>query len=479
MKISLNLVLRSLAILSLVTGCGSDGDAGSSTGTTETVGGTSASAGSGANGTSANKGGAAGTASSRATSAGGVPNTSSYREPVETIDLNAAPVPITTLNLEVDASTIPLLDADPYHSNDVPGALVDGNAVRYDPIDVNYRGAYALRTLIISNATQRNWKLKFSKAQPYQGRREWNFNYEPHVRQRLAYWLMHLANVKVPSARHVVLRVNAQVHGLHLEFEDPDNKTWLADKFGDNSGDLFKAAYDVPDETAYFATLEILGSTDSDYAMHYRKMTNNDDPTKATDFSSLRNFITKLNQTPDGEFEAFLRQNFDVERFISYLVVANFISHWDSFPQRPKNYWLYQVPATGKWTFIPWDMDATFQSGKFTLNPMGTDVSVFYQFDGFVEYRGRNAAEGTARPLITRTMKVPAFRTAYVARYREAIATFLAKDYLLGQVTRLFEMNRAVAQPDELQGLTDARSDMEEFINKRSASVSTELAKQP
>jgi spore coat protein CotH len=406
-------------------------------------------------------------------------STSHYVEPVETIDLNATPTPIATVNLEIADTVIPQLDANPYHAQDAAGAFIDGNAVRYDPIDVNYRGAYALNTLIADGARQRNWKLKFTKAQPYQGRREWNFNYEPHIRQRLAYWLMHLAGVKVPAARHVALRVNAQNHGLFLEYEDPDNKTWLMDKFGDDTGDLFKAAYDVPKETPYFATLEVLGDTDADYAMHYRKMTNNDDPAKATDFSSLRAFIAKLNQTPDAEFETFLRQNFDVERFISYLVVGNFISHWDSLPERPKNFWLYQVPATGKWAFIPWDMDATFQSGKFNLNPMGTDASIFYQFDSFVEYRGRVAGEGTARPLITRTMKVPAFRAAYVARYREATASLLAKDYLLSQITRLCDMLKGAAQPDELQQLADAQSDMEQFVNKRSASVSAELAKQP
>lgn len=402
-----------------------------------------------------------------------------YSEPTESLDPNAAPSPIVTVDLEVASDAIQTLDADPFDGPDLIGAFVDDGATRYDPIDVNYRGAYALQTLIRYRAIQRNWKLKFAKDHQYRSRREWNYNYEPNIRQRLTYWLMRLADVKVPSARHVVLRVNGATHGLYLEYEDPDNKSWLQDKFGDDSGDLFKAAYDIPGETAYFATLEVLGQNDSDYEMHYRKKTNNDDPIKATDFSSLRVFIKNLNESPDGEFETFLRGNFNVDRFISYLVVANFVSHWDSLPQRPKNFWLYQVPATGKWQFIPWDMDATFQPVKFTLNPMGTTASVFYQFDAFEEYRGRQAAEGTARPLITRTMKVPAFRSAYIARYREALSTFLARDYLLSQIATLTAIATAAAQPDEIDLLSEAQLEMEQFVNERIESVTAELATQP
>jgi spore coat protein H len=421
-----------------------------------------------------------GTGGTAVTSGGnGAAAGASYVEPVENLDLDATPAPLVTLNLEVASSDMASLDADPFNAPDVPGAFTDAVSVRYAPIDVNYRGAYALQTLIRSGALQRNWKLKFAKELPYQNRREWNFTYETHVRQRLAYWLMRLADVKVPSARHVVLRVNGQTHGLYLEYEDPDDKTFLLDKFGDNEGDLYKAGYDIPGETPYFATLEVLGQTDADYAMHYRKKTNNDDPVKATDYSALRSFIAGLNETPDADFEAYLRSTFDVDRFIGYLVVANFMSHWDSLPQRPKNFWLYQVPATGKWAYIPWDMDATFQSTKFSLNPMGTDVSVFYQFDKFVEYKGRQAAEGTARPLVTRMMKVPAFRSAYVARYRAALKGFLAQDYLMTMVAKFSAIAAAAAQPDELPLLEEERADVEEFIGLRVASVSAELANQP
>jgi hypothetical protein len=242
------------------------------------------------------------------------PTDGSSDEPVENLDLDATPAPSVTLNLEVTSSDMASLDADPFNAPDVPGAFTDAVSVRHAPIDVNYRGAYALQTLIRSGALQRNWKLKFAKELPYQNRREWNFT---------------------------------------------------------------------------------------------------------------------------------------------------------------------QVPATGKWVFIPWDMDGTFQSTKFSLDPIGTDASVFYQFDNFVEYKGRQAAEGTARTLVTRMMKVPAFRSDYVAHYRAALEGFLAQDYLMTMVAKFSAIAEAAAQPDELPLLDEERADVEKFIGLRFASVSAELANQP
>jgi spore coat protein CotH len=401
-----------------------------------------------------------------------------YVEPKEAIDLDAVPAEVPQVKIEVPSSELEKLEADPYDAQDVFGAFLQGSE-RFDPVDINFRGAYALQTLIRSGRSQRNWKVKFAKEHKYEGRREWNFNYETHVRQKLAYDLMRFAGVKVPSAAHVRLAVNGGGPSVYLQYEDPDNKDFLAEKFGDDSGDLFKAAYDVPNEPRYFATLEYLGDSDADYEMHYRKMTNNDDPAKATDFSSLRGFLKGLNQTSEIEFEQFLRRNFDTDKFIAYLVVANFMSHWDSYPQRPKNFWLYQIPAAKKWVFIPWDMDATFQTQKWTLNPMGTDASIFYQFDGFEEYAGRLPEEGTVRPLVTRMMRSQSFRSTYVARYREALGSYLDEAYLLTRVDKLAALIQGYVGTGERKDFDAALADTKSFIEQRTLSVRAELAALP
>jgi hypothetical protein len=477
-KISLlHSVALALAFAASFIACGSE-DAGKnpcdplSTGASAGRGGSSAQAGSaGKSGGSSTGGGSAGKSSgaggSGGSDAGGSDQSAEnagdggeapYVEPNESPDLDELPSEVPTVSLEVDPEALKGLDAAPFDAPDVSGTFTDSSGTRYEGIAVNYRGAYQLQNLIDTGSGLRNWKLKFAKTQEYRRRREWNFNYEPHLRQKLAYDLMKFAGVRVPSARHVLLKVNGQAQGLYLEYEDPDNKDWLSDEFADESGDLYKAATDLPGATPYFATTEYLGDLDSDYFYHYQKKTNND--AKAEDFSLLRAFLAGLNQTDDEHFAAWATQNFHVDRFIAYLVVANFTSDWDGLPQRPKNYWLYEVRKAGHWEFVPWDMDATFYVAKSSLDPMGTDASIFYQLDQYESYQ-LSENEGTERPLVRRLMKVQAY---------------LEKGYLTARVDKLEALLDQKASDGDRQKLHDADHEIRDFVNQRFDRVSGELS---
>jgi len=270
--------------------------------------------------------------------------------------------------------------------------------------------------------------------------------------------------------------VNGKPQGLYLEYEDPDNLDWLRDSFSDGTGDLYKAAFDQPDATDQraFAELTPLGATDSDYLLHYNKKTNKDGAL-ATDYSSIREFINGLNSTPTQEIPAWFDESVEVERLLSYLVVANFISHWDGYPHRPKNFWMYENPTSHKWSFIPWDMDGTFQTSMSDLNQMGTTASAFYQFDKYEPYARRDG-EGTERPLVRRMMEHARFREAYKARYREALATFLSRDALLKHMAALFALLERYASSEDLGQLKQTRADIEKFIKERWTHIDRELA---
>ncbi len=378
------------------------------------------------------------------------------------------------VSITVLSQDIQLLEQDPFFAEDIQGTFIGGDGVQHDTIDVNYRGAWRLGHLIDNGFTQRNWKVKVHKENQYRNRREWNYNYEDHPRQVLAYALMSKAGVAAASCRSVVLSVNGKQQGLYIEFEDPDNKNWLADKFGDNDGDLFKAAFDVPNEQRYFATLEDLGDTADDYYWHYRKKTNHKDA-GASDYRSIISFIKVINDTPDDQFVETLKKNFDTDAFIKYLVVSNFISNWDSYPVRPKNFWLYQNPLDSQWTFIPWDLDATFQPYTFNLNKMGATASIFYQFDGYEPYEKQDD-EGEARPLITRMMQFDEFRGAYIEEYIGAMETYLSKDMMYDLLDSLErEVNQTNALKDK-GAFSNAITEIKEFVTTKTTSVTQQLS---
>lgn len=454
-----------LLLSSLAMGCGGSDSEGSSSG---------GSAGSSASGGLAGSGSAAaGGLSGMGGNSAGTGNRPPYVEPVETVNLNELPSDVPTVALEVDPAAIETLEDHPFDAADVTGTFTDGSGTRFEGVSVNFRGAYQLQNLIRSGNPQRNWKVKFSKQQTYRSRREWNLNYEPHLRQKLTYDLMKFAGVRCAEARHVLLLVNGEPHGLYLEYEDPDSKDFLEDRFGDRSGDLYKAATDLPGEPPYFATTEYLGDLDEDYFFHYQKKTNND--LRPDDYSQLRAFLAALNGTPDAEMEAFFTANFDVEKFIRFLAVGNFVSHWDGLPQRPKNYWLYNIPAAARWVFIPWDLDATFEVEEYGLNPMGTDASVFYQLDGHEGYQ-MSRDEGSERPLVRRMLAIPSIRARYVQNYKTALGSYLNESFVVARIDALEALLEQHASSGDRETLNETSDTMRTFVSARYEHVSEELS---
>ena len=374
------------------------------------------------------------------------------------------------INIQIEQDSIDELESHPYTNEDVHGNfIINGDTSNY--VELHYRGAWYLWTLM-QQGSLRNWKVKFPKSNRFENRREWNFNYENYIRQNLAYHVFGQANVPVVSSENVILFINGQKQGLYLKYEDLDNKRWLKDVFGDNDGDLYKAAYDMPNETKRFADLTYLGGDDSDYFLHYRKQTNKDGADEF-DYSSIRDFISLINHTSDADFEETILENFAVEEFIRYLVVANFSANWDSYPYRPKNFSLYNNPEDGKWHFIPWDLDGTFQEGG-NRNSIGATGSIYHYFDGIAPYN-HTANEPLNRPLVWRLMENDWFRDKYCYEYHQAIDTYLSKDYLYQVID---SMALGVSNNTSGQELTAFNQDVvntKNFISKRVLNVTSQL----
>ena len=375
-------------------------------------------------------------------------------------DPYALPDEVPTVAIEIDPEAMLRMDAEPYTHDDEVGVFVDEEGVRHE-VDLAYRGAYALSS-VMSNYDLRNWKVKFAADDRYHERREWNFNYEPHVKQKLAYDLFRFAGVQVPGAQHVLLELNGEPQGIYLRYEDPDDERFLADSFGHDAGDLYKAGYDLPGEPVCWADLTWLGAEPDDYLCHYANKTGDA-------YEPLVGFVTELNELPDDELAAWFEASFDLESFLSYLVVSNFIANWDSYPQRPKNYWLYD--RDGVFVFLPWDLDGTFSPWRDdTYNQMGTTADPLYNLASS-EYDPVHAEEGTERPLVRRLFALPGVEAAYLERYAELSEDLLSEAYLSERVGALTELAVGHASAVDQARLRSYEADVQSFVLQRTAFV--------
>ncbi len=383
------------------------------------------------------------------------------------------PEDVPRVNIVIEPDALARLDADPFHAPDERGLFIDGDGVQHE-VDVSYRGAYALLS-VMTYYDLRNWKLEFDGDDRYLGRREWNFNYEPHLQQKLAYDLLRFAGVAVPGAQHVILELNGEYQGLYLQYEDPDNARWLHDQLGDDEGDLYKAAYDLPYETQYFADLTVLGDRDEDYLLHYNKKMGGD----RDDYAVLRGFVEELNTVDEGAFPGWLEAHVDMERFRSYLVVSNFMANWDSYPTRPKNYWLYEDRRAGRMVYIPWDLDATFgPHPDGTYNQMGATGSVLFNLLR-QDYTPPHHTEGWERPLVFRAMALEEQHQAYVERYRELSEGILSAEYLLDRIESLSALVEPESSPQDRDRFHAYQQQIRSFVEQRCAHVEAELAGLP
>jgi spore coat protein CotH len=393
------------------------------------------------------------------------------------IPLIGLPASVPRVSITILPENFRSLNRSPYRADDVIGTFTDETGELYEDVALNFRGAYALKQMMESGRA-RNWKVKFAKDKDYLERREWNFNYEPKLRQKLAYDLMNFAGVPASKPQHVILSVNGVEHGLYLQFEDPDNKGWLKAHFSDHKGDLYKVGYDAPDDVPHrrFGELTYLGADQTAYKNSYNKKKSRTDVPK-DDLSTIVSFTKELNSISDQQIPAFFEATIDLDALISYLVVSNFIVHWDGYPGRAKNYWIYQNPSTGKWTMVPWDMDAVFEDPWVWKRDRGSNASIFIQFDKQAPYRRFND-EGIERPLVRRLMKHQQYRERYIARYRELTTTILNESFLIHHMAALTSLIRKTASPSDVANLDNDNARIGRFIRKRSKHVHRELSRQ-
>ena len=261
-----------------------------------------------------------------------------------------APDTVWEYHLTLDAGDLAGLDNITY----VHAEFRCGSSVLPD-VGVRYKG----NSSYWMGAPKYSFKVDFNRyvqGQVFYGLKKLNFNNnfkDPSLmRERLGYGLHRTAGVVAPRTAHANLYVNGTYMGVYTVIEQVD-KTFLSDRLGDDTGNLYKGH-------GPFGTLEWLGPDPALYRDAYELKTNE----VAGDYSRLVHFLDVLNNTADPAFEAAIEQVFNVDSFLSWLAVEVLLSHLDNYLGTANNYYLYDNPVTGKFEFIPWDVNEEFGNFK-------------------------------------------------------------------------------------------------------------------
>jgi spore coat protein CotH len=208
-------------------------------------------------------------------------------------------------------------------------------------------------------AAKKSVKVSFNTYEPgrkWYGLEKLNINGEhndPSVSRSKICWDM-LREMGVPASRsnHVELYINGNYVGLFINVEHIDEE-FVQLRFGNNDGNLYKCLY--PADLNYKGDDPDLYKEEFWGRRAYDLRTN----VEQDDYTDIAHFIDVLNNTPIADLPCELEKVFNVNTYLKVIAFDILSGNWDGPIYNQNNFYLYKNEATGKFEYIPYDLDNT------------------------------------------------------------------------------------------------------------------------
>ena len=200
-------------------------------------------------------------------------------------------------------------------------------------------------------------------------------------------------NIPASRCNYARLYLNDRYQGVYVNVERID-ESFIKSRFGSPIGQLYKV------EGGPASNLGYVGNDPANYRNAFEPKTDQADQ----GYAELIKFIGGIAPGDSTVNAQPLESMFALDDFLQTMAVMLYAGAFDQLTGwSPHNYYLYRHPKTGRWHFIPWDLDVGFADHAFGKVPV---------IDGW------NAAwpipEGPSNPLLERIVDDPAL----LARYR-------------------------------------------------------------
>ena len=296
---------------------------------------------------------------------------------------------------------------------------------------------------------KKSYKLKFEERELYESRQgrliiTAQFLDPSFLRYRLSLKLFEEAGLPVLNTDFAGLYMNDVFYGIYLTVE-PVDEYFLINR-NIPPGNLYKAI----DGNARF-------SLKSGYQVElgFEKKINEDGNS-----NDLVNLLYVLDTVPDSLLNAALRPILDIENALDYLAVSVLTCNWDGFFH---NFYLFHNPETGRFMFIPYDLDMTFG--------LGAPASSMH-VNGHC-HKGAN-------DLFERLLSYPPYRQYYRNRLETLLASSFSVEHLSPIMEDIYQRLIDDYAKDPVLGrvgynLAREINGLKDFIETRAAFVRAEL----
>jgi hypothetical protein len=218
------------------------------------------------------------------------------------------------------------------------------------------------------------------------------------------------------------LYLNGKYHGVYANVERIDT-VFVKNNFTDGGGALYKVDEGGPGAN--------LGPPQQHPGPANRKglAFEAKSPFAYKDARDVLELISKINQSPTADFSKIMEETIEMDAFLQTMAVMLFSGAFDQLTGwGPHNYYLYHDPQSGRWHYLPWDLDVGFADNAFRRVPVISGWNAAWPVMG-----------GSPSPLLERIIENPKL----LARYRRFADSILEKHFhpkvLLPKVDALYE----------------------------------------
>jgi hypothetical protein len=302
-------------------------------------------------------------------------------------------------------------------------ATLEFRGQTYPDIGVRYKGNSTFRAA--GNSLKRSLKLdfnRFRRSQKFYGLTKLNLNnnaMDPsQVREALAYEVFRASGL--PASRTAFARLyltvpgklERQFVGLYTVVEEVDDH-FLRLHYGTKKGLLLKPGL-MPGPS-------YLGEDWAPYQQRYAPKSQVD----SQDAQQLIAFTKLIDEADERAFGAQLASYVEPAHLLRFLAVEAALANLDSPLFTGHNYYLYLHPGTGRFHFLPWDLNEAF-GGFFVAGTPAQqmDLSIAHPF-------------GPRNRLFERLLASPERRAAFRQQFKDLLATSLRPEKLLADLAAL------------------------------------------
>ncbi|HEX3315817.1 MAG TPA: CotH kinase family protein, partial [Gemmataceae bacterium] len=184
-------------------------------------------------------------------------------------------------------------------------------------------------------------------------------------------------------------------------------------------------------------------------------------------------FVRLIHKADDDEFRKEIGSYLDVDAYLRFLAATAYVANTDSFFVLGHNFYIYLDP-TGKFHFIPWDLDRSFANFPILgSNDQQMNMSFTHPYAG-------------SHRLTERLLATPGVTERYQKLLKELADTPFEKERMLKEVTAI--ESRVKELVDRGTKAAEARKEragpgmfgkppiLTTFVEKRTASLATQIA---